>query len=85
MAFFSPSINLAFIYIEATKPEQGAIFANLFPTQIMNDTYSFTTAVAYQALMSTIYLLAYLYADQVIPNEYGVAKHPLFFLDYFKK
>jgi hypothetical protein len=26
-----------------------------------------------------------LYLDQVLPREYGIAKHPLFFIPYFNK
>lgn len=35
--------------------------------------------------MFFMYLLLFLYCDQVVPNEYGVAKQPLFFLDWCKK
>lgn len=27
-----------------------------------------------------IYFLLYLYLDQIMPNEYGISKHPLFIL-----
>jgi len=37
------------------------------------------------AIMGVIYFILYLYFDQIIPNEYGVAKHPLFFIkDLFR-
>ncbi|EAR84995.3 transporter family ABC domain protein (macronuclear) [Tetrahymena thermophila SB210] len=36
-------------------------------------------------IMSVFYFVAYLYCDQVIKTEYGTHKHPLFFLDFFKK
>ena len=32
-----------------------------------------------------IYNILYIYFDQIIPNEYGTNKKPLFFLDVFKK
>lgn len=35
--------------------------------------------------MFFMYLLLFLYCDQVVANEYGVAKQPLFFLDWCKK
>jgi len=32
---------------------------------------------------SVLYLILYFYLDQVLPNEYGIKKHPLFFLKCF--
>ena len=35
--------------------------------------------------MSFVYLVTYFYLEEIIPNEYGISKHPLFFLEIFKK
>lgn len=36
------------------------------------------------AILSVVFLLLYFYFDAIIPNEYGIAKHPLFFLHFTK-
>lgn len=36
------------------------------------------------AIISIVYLLLYFYFDAIIPNEFGIAKHPLFFLQFKK-
>jgi hypothetical protein len=35
--------------------------------------------------MMFLNFVGYIYADQVVPNEFGVVKDPLFFLDYFRR
>lgn len=35
-------------------------------------------------VLSLAFLLLYFYFDAIIPNEYGIAKHPLFFLNFTK-
>jgi ATP-binding cassette subfamily A (ABC1) protein 3 len=39
-------------------------------------------AMTYQII---IYNILYIYFDQIVPNEYGTNKKPLFFLQGFKK
>ena len=39
----------------------------------------------YYLLFIFVYIILGMYFYEVIPQEYGVRKHPLFFLDYFIK
>lgn len=56
------------------------ISVNLFPVDIIRNTFPPNSAGTTLAILMFVYLLVFIYADQVMPNEYGVAKHPLFFL-----
>ena len=42
--------------------------------------FSATDATMMLAIDVVLYLVLYLYLDQVVPNEYGLRKHPLFFV-----
>ena len=56
-----------------------ALWPPLAPAWTVND------AIIQMFIMNFVYILLYFYLEEVIPNEYGVAKSPLFFLDIFKK
>ncbi|KAL4490361.1 hypothetical protein ABPG72_004400 [Tetrahymena utriculariae] len=55
--------------------------------QDYSDLLYFTLGDAFVVItiMSVFYFVAYLYCDQIIKTEFGTHKHPLFFLDFFKK
>lgn len=36
------------------------------------------------SITSVVFLMLYFYFDSILPNEYGIAKHPLFFLNFKK-
>ncbi|CAD8087917.1 unnamed protein product [Paramecium sonneborni] len=76
----SPQCGIAFSYISSMNSESGNDLTklNLFPTQIISDTYSAQIAGLQLGVQLIIYFLMFLYCEQVVPNEYGIAKHPLF-------
>ncbi|CAD8160982.1 unnamed protein product [Paramecium pentaurelia] len=82
LSIFSPQCSVAFTYIASMKPgiPGDILSANLFPSEQIMDIYSTKYEGAQMAVQAIIYFLLFLYFEQVIPNEYGVAKEPLFFL-----
>ncbi|CAD8156729.1 unnamed protein product [Paramecium octaurelia] len=82
LSIFSPQCSIAFTYIASMKPgiPGDILSANLFPSQQIMDIYSPTYEGTQMAVQAVVYFLLFLYCEQVIPNEYGVAKEPLFFL-----
>lgn len=48
-----------------------------FPTDI---EFSAGSAIIEMAVMVIFYIVLYFYLDQVMPNEYGISKHPFFCL-----
>lgn len=46
----------------------------------MNANYALNDAALQLGLEAIIFFILYFYLDQVFPNEYGVAKDPLFFI-----
>lgn len=56
----------------------------MFPVELINQTYDLEQAGFQLIGMMFMYFILFLYFDQVIPNEYGISKKPLFFLDYFR-
>lgn len=53
---------------------------NLFPVDIIYATFSTDMAGILLCILFVVYLILFAYFEQVIPNEYGISKHPLFFL-----
>ncbi|CAD8212177.1 unnamed protein product [Paramecium octaurelia] len=84
MTIISPQCGIAFSYISSMNSEIGVDLTklNLFPTEIISDTYSTVQAGIQQAIQLVVYFILFIYFEQVIPNEYGIAKHPLFFLNF---
>lgn len=83
ISIISPQCGVAFSYIAAMKAsttETNIVNVNLFPVDVINSTYPPEMAGLTLSILMVLYFVLYLYADQVVPNEYGVAKHPLFFL-----
>eukprot|EP00659_Diplonema_papillatum_P019733 gene19733-30410_t len=54
--------------------DTGSGFANFF-----DDDYSYAFSVMMMLADSVLYLVLAWYLDQVLPSEFGVKKHPLFF------
>ncbi|CAD8046598.1 unnamed protein product [Paramecium primaurelia] len=83
MTIISPQCGIAFSYISSMNSEIGADLTklNLFPTTTISDTYPTSLAGLQQAIQFVVYFIIFIYFEQVIPNEYGIAKHPLFFLN----
>jgi ATP-binding cassette subfamily A (ABC1) protein 3 len=91
ISLISPQCNIAFNYVVSLNPYEDddkhskfnpfakptAGNMNFFPTSIY-EAYSFNSSLIQIICSYIIYLLLFLYFDQVIPNEYGIAKHPLF-------
>ena len=51
----------------------------------VRDFFTPTDAVILLIIDTVLYIVLYFYLDQIIPNEYGVAKSPFFFItDLFK-
>ncbi|CAD8050496.1 unnamed protein product [Paramecium sonneborni] len=82
MTMISPQCGIAFSYISSMNSEVGTDLTklNLFPTEIISDTYPNNLAGLQLAIQLVVYFILFIYFEQVIPNEYGIAKHPLFFL-----
>ncbi|CAK72042.1 unnamed protein product (macronuclear) [Paramecium tetraurelia] len=82
LSIFSPQCSIAFTYVASMKPgvPGDILSANLFPSLQIMDIYSPTFEGTQMAAQAVVYFLLFLYCEQVIPNEYGVAKEPLFFL-----
>ncbi|CAD8134445.1 unnamed protein product [Paramecium octaurelia] len=73
-----PQTCIALSYIST----QYGVFRYL---NIQLEEYFSHGAMAIQlGVLSAVYLLLYFYFDAIIPNEYGIAKHPLFFLNFTK-
>ncbi|CAD8050071.1 unnamed protein product [Paramecium sonneborni] len=51
---------------------------------VVNYYFSYETMAIQLVILSVLFLLLYFYLDAIIPNEYGIAKHPLFFLHFNK-
>lgn len=49
--------------------------------EIVRDEYPNKDAAIELGVLYIVFFILYFYLDQVFPNEYGVAKHPLFFLE----
>lgn len=48
---------------------------------VVNQYYPNKDAAIELGVLYIVFFILYFYLDQVFPNEYGVAKHPLFFLE----
>ncbi len=48
---------------------------------IIGDKFSADAAIMMLIFDFFFYFVLYLYLDQVMPNEYGIRKHPFFFLN----
>ncbi|EAR92762.2 ABC transporter family protein (macronuclear) [Tetrahymena thermophila SB210] len=77
-----PQCSIAFCYI-ALQQEGSMFYQN---GNLISSYYSSSDAIIQLSFMIFVYIILYFYLDQVIPNEYGVSKHPLFFvINLFKK
>ncbi|CAD8167077.1 unnamed protein product [Paramecium pentaurelia] len=89
MTLISPQCGIAFSYISAMNSQSGNDLTklNLFPTDIISSTYSTQMAGIQLGIQLIAYFILFLYCEQVVPNEYGIAKHPLFIfgVSYQKK
>ncbi len=56
---------------------QGALSENV---NTMLNNFKLTNAFGMMAGMTVLFLVLLWYLDNVFPSEYGVPKHPLFFL-----
>lgn len=52
-----------------------------FKSDKIGAAYPMSNAAIQLGVESIVYFFLFFYLDQVFPNEYGVAKHPLFFLE----
>lgn len=51
----------------------------------MQNYFTPNDAIVLLIIDTFFYIVLYFYLDEIIPNEYGVSKHPLFFIkDLFK-
>lgn len=83
LSTISPQCGAAFSYVSAMKinaDETDMTKINLFPVDIINATFSTDMAGILLCILFVLYLILFAYFEQVIPNEYGIAKHPFFFL-----
>ena len=55
-------------------PDESHVYPDITPY------WTVENACVEMAICGVIYFILYLYLDVVMPNEYGVAKHPLFFI-----
>lgn len=51
----------------------------------MEENFTLGAIAIELAITSIVFLMLYFYFDSILPNEYGIAKHPLFFLNIKKK
>ncbi|CAD8082367.1 unnamed protein product [Paramecium sonneborni] len=79
---FSSQASLVFSFGVITLMEsQGDGFdASSLTTTINN--YSISIAWTWHMINIIVYLVLAIYLDQVFPNEWGVKKHPLFFINW---
>lgn len=70
LSIFPPFTYNIYPYIAANNAQDSA---NIY-------TFSISDYYMMLAIDFFAYLLLYVYLDQVLPNEYGTNKHPLFFL-----
>ncbi|CAK55643.1 unnamed protein product (macronuclear) [Paramecium tetraurelia] len=68
-----PQSSISFIYM-------GALKRGFFNSQAISSAYPLSNAALQLGIESVLYFILFFYLDQVFPNEYGVSKHPLFFL-----
>ncbi|CAD8078613.1 unnamed protein product [Paramecium primaurelia] len=79
---FSSQASLAFSFGVITLMEsQGNGFDGSNLTTTINN-YSISIAWTWHIINIIAYLILAIYLDQVFPNEWGVKKHPLFFISW---
>lgn len=81
-ASLSPVIALSFasdIFLEMEASEIGINFDNY---NVMVNNYSILTAMMFFLISSGIFLLLFIYFEQVFPNEFGKKKSPFFFISW---
>jgi hypothetical protein len=62
MSIFSPTVNVAFIFIGGTLPT-GELMSHLFPSKITSEVFPFSTALTVLSVMMLVYFIAFIYSD----------------------
>lgn len=62
MSIFSPTVNVAFIFIGANLPT-GELMSHLFPSEITSEVFPFSTALTVLSVMMLVYFIAFIYSD----------------------
>ncbi|CAD8075622.1 unnamed protein product [Paramecium sonneborni] len=80
ITLISPQCGIAFSYISSMNSQNVNNISRIyeFPFKIISNTYSVQIAGLQLGVQLIIYFLLFLYCEQVIPTENGIAKHPLF-------
>ncbi|KAL4455080.1 hypothetical protein ABPG74_006462 [Tetrahymena malaccensis] len=76
-----PQTCVIFIFLQAGWNQQGS--GGGFSYSDMN--FSYSTGISMLILDTIVYFLLYVYFDNVIKNEYGTQKDPLFFINWIWK
>jgi len=82
-ASLSPVIAMSLasdLFLEFEASGTGIIFDNVM-TRYNN--YDIDTAIVFFLISSTIFIVLFIYFEQVFPNEFGKKKSPFFFLNCF--
>lgn len=70
-----PQCAIAFSYIASMNSQ-----SNFYLSPPVQSFFTTSDAIILLLLDVVIYIILYFYLDEVVSNEYGVSKHPLFFI-----
>lgn len=79
----SPVISMSLasdLFLEMEANENRITFETV---GVVFNNYDVNTSIAFFIISSVMFILLFLYFDQVFPNEFGKTKHPFFFLKCF--